>query len=156
MRLDRAIPQQVASRQRLSPIDLALEVYQIARMLSQGLFVLQLATQSTFFPGPLEFPILVSEYLIFSAIDFILGCYMAYGAMKLLIVIMSHILAHYASVVLQRQWSSGSYALTFDRLMPSRNFPVALRIIRRNPNMCHTADPDKLFEIPGYKLWSVV
>ena len=47
-------------------------------------------------------------------------------------------------------------APALELLMPSLDLAVALRVIGRNPEVCHAADPDKLLKILGDKLGSVV
>ena len=43
-------------------------------------------------------------------------------------------------------------APALELLMPSLDLAVALRVIGRNPEVCHAADPDKLLKILGDKL----
>src|SRR5262249_49027656 len=44
----------------------------------------------------------------------------------------------------------------FEGLVPPLHLPIALRVIWRRSDMCHTADADELLEVPGDELRPVV
>src|SRR5215831_3402604 len=58
--------------------------------------------------------------------------------------------------IIQRQRRSRPNALSFERFMPTFDFAVRLRIVRRSSDVCHARDPNELLEVLGDELRPVV
>ena len=64
--------------------------------------------------------------------------------------------ADQATGVLETQGDSWADAISFERLVPALDLPVALRVIGRGAYVGQTGDADELFEIASNELRSVV
>jgi len=71
-------------------------------------------------------------------------------------VVITDIVADYSDCIIKTGRGIGTNTLPFQALMPTFNFPVALRIIGGSFNVRHSADTDEFFEIPGNKLGGVI
>src|SRR3954447_26708723 len=74
----------------------------------------------------------------------------------LVLGLMRHELGNQAPRILQAQGGLDSDALSFQGLEPPLHLAVALGIVWRGFDMSHSADADKLLEVPGDELRAVV
>jgi len=61
-----------------------------------------------------------------------------------------------ASAILLGKRAAWPETVDFEALVPSLDFTVALRVVRRGFDMGQPGQADKLLKVLGYKLWTVV
>ena len=115
-----------------------------------------LTADSPPFPGFLQFPIPFGENRFLPPLQFVFGSDVADGAVQPHRIVVIDVFFHHGARIVQRERRLRANAFAFDRLMPSLDLPVALRIVRRRPDVGHPANPDELLEIPRQKLRPVV
>jgi hypothetical protein len=83
-----------------------------------------------------QLPIPLGKDLLVSSCRLVPGSAIAYGALEAHIVVMLHVARHDAARIIHGQGSARPNALTLERLMPSLDLAVALRVMWRNPDVC--------------------
>jgi len=104
----------------------------------------------------LKFLVSFLEDGFFSSLELILGGDIPDGAVKADGVIVLDELADKTFCILERKGCTRPEAAALEGLMPALYLAVALRVIRRSPQMSHPAETNEHLEIPGDELGTVV
>jgi hypothetical protein len=78
------------------------------------------------------------------------------GAVQAHGVVVIHVLFNQLARILFRQRCPWADAFSFERLVPTLDLAIGLRIVRRRSHMGHPGDANKLLEIPCDELRSVI
>src|SRR5690242_1434447 len=78
------------------------------------------------------------------------------GTIQADVVVMLDVALHQPPRIVQRQWRSRPDALSFERFVPTFDFPVRLGIVGRSSDVGHARDPNEFLEVFGNELRPVV
>src|SRR5581483_11744798 len=103
-----------------------------------------------------ELAVALVKDLLVAAVELDLGGDVADGAVQANGVVMGDVVRDDPSRVVDRERYQDTNALAFDGFVPAFDFTVALGIIRRGLDVSHAGDANKLLEVLGNELGSVV
>jgi hypothetical protein len=103
-----------------------------------------------------QFAIALVEDLLLSSGEHVCGRDVADGAVESSGVVMLDEVANDAASFFERQGNAGADAFALERLVPSFDLAVGLRIVRGSLDVRHSGDADELLEIAGDELRAVV
>src|ERR1700722_3311214 len=108
------------------------------------------------FPRRFQPPISLGLNLLLMPSEHVLWREIADGAVQTHVVVMVYVTLNQTPRIFQRQRRSGTNALPFEGFVPTLDFAVRLRVIRRSPDVRHTRNADELLEVLGDELGPVV
>jgi len=108
------------------------------------------------FTGCCQFVVPGGENLLFPAFELVVGRDVADGAVKPLGVVILNKIGNHLPGIRKGKQAVGPDTLGFQALVPPLDLTVALGIIRRCPDMAHTADSDEFLEVFSGKLRAIV
>jgi hypothetical protein len=149
-------PWQVAPQQSLLAFHRPMALLSSLRSLSSRYSSRCSAFRFACFSGGGEFGIALGQDRFGSAVELVLGRYVADRAVQTTGIVMVHEIGHNVYGVLKRQRSPHADAGALDRSVIAFQFSVALRVVRRGLDMRHPADTDELLEIFRYELRAIV
>ena len=114
------------------------------------------ASPASHLPRLVEFLVACGKYLGFASGQFVLGGYIARGAVEPYGVVMPHVGFDDVFGLLQVQGCFGADALVFEASVPAFDLAVALGVKRAGTHMGHAAQANELLEVLGDKLRTIV
>ena len=107
-------------------------------------------------PGFRELAFTVCQYLRGLACQLVSRGNVADGTVQAMLVVIIDVVRYQPPGLVEIERRLRANALGLQALMPPLQLAVALRIVRRSPNMIHALDPNEGFEILGHKLRPIV